>query len=100
MRALASSKAAVSTNISGTVFLASAFVASTFPTNPTKAATTVWSRWSSRCSQQKKQAAASGQSKEIAARKCAALDCQIDDLVYQLYGLTPDEIALVEGATA
>ena len=35
--------------------------------------------------------------KEIAARKCAALDRQIDALVYELYGLSPDEIALVEG---
>jgi len=29
--------------------------------------------------------------------KCAALDRQIDTLVYQLYGLTADEIAIVEG---
>ena len=29
--------------------------------------------------------------------KCAALDRQIDTLVYELYGLTPAEIALVEG---
>ena len=33
----------------------------------------------------------------MATRKCAALDRQIDALVYELYGLTPDEIALVEG---
>lgn len=44
----------------------------------------------------KQEAAASGQSKEIAARKCAALDRQIDALVYKLYELTEDEIALVE----
>ena len=25
------------------------------------------------------------------------MDCQIDQLVYELYGLTPAEIALVEG---
>lgn len=43
------------------------------------------------------EAAANGQAKEIAARKCAALDRQIDALVYELYGLSPDEIALVEG---
>lgn len=29
-------------------------------------------------------------------RKCVALDRQIDQLVYELYGLTPEEIALVE----
>jgi adenine-specific DNA-methyltransferase len=32
-------------------------------------------------------------------RKVAALDAQIDRLVYELYELTPDEIALVEAAT-
>ena len=31
--------------------------------------------------------------------KCAALDRQIDTLVYELYNLTPDEIKIVEGAT-
>ena len=45
----------------------------------------------------RQQGAASGHAKEIATRKCAALDRQIDALVYELYGLTPDEIALVEG---
>ena len=30
--------------------------------------------------------------------KCAALDRQIDALVYQLYGLTAEEIAIVESA--
>jgi hypothetical protein len=29
-------------------------------------------------------------------RKCAAQDRQIDELVYELYGLTPEEVALVE----
>ena len=43
------------------------------------------------------EAAASGHAREIASRKCAALDRQIDALVYELYGLTADEIALVEG---
>ena len=38
----------------------------------------------------------SGQAAEIAARKCTALDRQIDTLVYELYGLTDAEIALVE----
>jgi type I restriction-modification system DNA methylase subunit len=32
--------------------------------------------------------------------KCAGLDRQIDALVYELYGLTEDEIAIVEGANA
>jgi len=31
--------------------------------------------------------------------KCATLDRQIDNLVYELYDLTPDEIAIVEGQT-
>ena len=39
---------------------------------------------------------ATGHDVELAARKCAALDRQIDALVYELYGLTPEEIALVE----
>jgi hypothetical protein len=30
--------------------------------------------------------------------KCATLDRQIDSLVYELYDLTPDEIAIVEGS--
>jgi len=29
---------------------------------------------------------------------CAGLDRQMDALVYELYGLTPDEIKTVEGA--
>ncbi|SBV37728.1 conserved hypothetical protein [uncultured Stenotrophomonas sp.] len=36
---------------------------------------------------------------EIAARECTALDRQIDTLVYELYGLTDAEIALVENGT-
>jgi type I restriction-modification system DNA methylase subunit len=31
--------------------------------------------------------------------KCASLDRQIDQLVYELYELTPEEIAIVEGAS-
>ncbi len=31
--------------------------------------------------------------------KCATLDRQIDTLVYELYDLTPEEIAIVEGGT-
>ncbi len=33
-------------------------------------------------------------------QKCAALDRQIDRLVYDLYGLTDDEIRIVEGSKA
>lgn len=39
---------------------------------------------------------ANGHAKDIVARKCAALDRQIDALVYELYGLSDDEIRLVE----
>lgn len=45
----------------------------------------------------KQEAGATGQAKEIATRKCAALDRQIDAIVYELYGLSDAEIALVEG---
>ena len=31
--------------------------------------------------------------------KCATLDRQIDPLVYELYDLTPEEIAIAEGQT-
>jgi type II restriction/modification system DNA methylase subunit YeeA len=31
--------------------------------------------------------------------KCTALDRQIDALVYEFYGLTADEIKIVEGLT-
>jgi hypothetical protein len=31
--------------------------------------------------------------------KCASLDRQIDELVYELNGLKPEEIAIVEGAS-
>jgi len=34
------------------------------------------------------------------AAESAALDRQIDALVFELYELTPDEIALVEGAAS
>ena len=30
--------------------------------------------------------------------KCSTLDRQIDSLVYELYDLTPEEIAIVEGS--
>ena len=35
---------------------------------------------------------------DLYTRKVASLDRQIDALVYELYGLTDDEIAIVEGA--
>lgn len=44
----------------------------------------------------KQEAASSSHAAEIAARKCMALDRQIDALVYELYDLTADEIRLVE----
>jgi hypothetical protein len=34
----------------------------------------------------------------IVARQIAATDAEIDRLVYELYGLTPEEIAIVEAA--
>jgi hypothetical protein len=37
--------------------------------------------------------------KERLQRQIAATDAQIDQLVYELYGLTPDEIKIVEGAS-
>ena len=40
----------------------------------------------------------SDKDKDFYANKCAALDRQIDVLVYALYALTPDEIKIVEGA--
>jgi type II restriction/modification system DNA methylase subunit YeeA len=35
--------------------------------------------------------------KNYLSRKCETLDKQIDELVYQLYGLTDEEIKIVEG---
>ena len=35
--------------------------------------------------------------KNYLQRKCDRLDKEIDELVYQLYGLTEDEIKIVEG---
>ena len=35
--------------------------------------------------------------KEMMQRQIEATDAEIDRLVYDLYGLTPDEIAIVEG---
>jgi type I restriction-modification system DNA methylase subunit len=44
--------------------------------------------------------AQSDKDKDFYENKCAALDRQIDALVYDLYGLTPDEIKIVVGMTA
>ncbi len=41
----------------------------------------------------------SGRSKEVAARKCEALERQIDQAIYELYALVPEEVRLVEGLT-
>jgi hypothetical protein len=43
--------------------------------------------------------AQSDKDKDFYENKCAALDRQIDALVYELYALTPDEIQIVEGAS-
>jgi hypothetical protein len=43
-------------------------------------------------------AAKADNDKRYYERKCASLDGQIDQFVYDLYGLTKDEIAIVKGA--
>jgi type I restriction-modification system DNA methylase subunit len=48
----------------------------------------------------KLEAGASRHPAEIATRKCAALDRQINELVYELYELTEEEMRLVEGCRA
>ena len=40
---------------------------------------------------------ASGQAKKVIEQQIARTDREIDSLVYQLYDLTPEEIAIVEG---
>jgi len=45
-------------------------------------------------------AAKSGAQKAVIQRQIDATDAEIDRLVYDLYGLTAKEIALVEGARA
>ena len=37
------------------------------------------------------------QEQEMVKREIEATDMQIDSLVYELYGLSPEEIAIVEG---
>jgi hypothetical protein len=44
-------------------------------------------------------AAKTGQEKTVLQRQIEGTDRQIDKLVYELYGLTDDEIAIVEAAT-
>jgi hypothetical protein len=44
--------------------------------------------------------AQSDKDKDFYVNKCGAIDRQIDALVYELYGLTPEEIDIVEGTTA
>jgi hypothetical protein len=46
----------------------------------------------------KEQAEAVPQTKTMIGRQIQAVDAQIDALVYELYGLTEDEIKIVEGA--
>jgi hypothetical protein len=38
--------------------------------------------------------------KTLLERQIAATDAQIDRLVYELYGLTPEEIKIIESSTA
>ncbi len=45
-------------------------------------------------------AAQTERDKSFYESKCATLDRQIDNLVYELYDLTPEEIAMVEGAAS
>ncbi len=41
-----------------------------------------------------------GQERTVIGHQIEATDRQIDHLVYELYGLTDEEIGIVEGATA
>jgi heterodisulfide reductase subunit B len=45
---------------------------------------------------QKLAQAKEGRDKDFITNQCNALDTQIDNLVYELYGLTNDEIRIVE----
>ncbi|MEN9842093.1 MAG: hypothetical protein RL376_1893 [Verrucomicrobiota bacterium] len=49
------------------------------------------------CSHRAQAAAQSPHENDALAKQITATDRQIDALVYQLYALTPEEIALVEG---
>ena len=48
---------------------------------------------------QRLHAATSTSDRELLQRQIDATDAQIDTLVYELYGLNADEIAIVAGAT-
>ena len=50
--------------------------------------------------QEKSKAAKTTHERTVLQRQITATDRQIDQLVYELYGLTEEEIAIVEGATA
>lgn len=54
----------------------------------------VYSRWA-----ENNPATKSGQEKTVLLRQIEATDKQIDNLVYELYGLNKEEIAIVEEAT-
>ena len=47
------------------------------------------------CNQSDLQTARSDRDRDHYEAKCAALDQQIDELVYELYELTTDEIAII-----
>jgi hypothetical protein len=49
--------------------------------------------------QQKKEEARMERDKELYERQIEIVDAQIDKLVYEFYGLTEEEIALVEGSS-
>jgi len=49
------------------------------------------------CPSKKVQDARLEQEKTLLSRQIEATDAAIDPLVYELYGLTPEEIAIVEG---
>jgi adenine-specific DNA-methyltransferase len=50
-------------------------------------------------SQKQLQSASTDSDKKLLQQKCDLLDKQIDKLVYELYGLTEEEIKIVEGAS-
>jgi len=54
--------------------------------------------WVDQMLEAKQQETAAGRAAELALRKCAMLDRQIDELVYELYGLTEEEVRLVENS--
>jgi hypothetical protein len=61
---------------------------------------TVWrilGRWNTQSRARTGGSACRERDKTFYESKCATLDRQIDNLVYELYDLTPEEIAIVEG---